>query len=489
MKKGFVWFVLAVSVVFFLTGCASTGSASGASGAASDSVGAASGASEAAHTYEDTLFDSSYVHRVDITIAEADWDDLLANPLEKTKYKASIEIDGELFDEVSVATKGNSSLAFVAADGLSRYSYKVNFSKYDKNQTYHGLNKMNLHNGFYDTTYMKDYFSYEIFRQAGVDAPLTSFVWLTVNGEDRGLYLAVEDEAESFLDRTLGGEGVIYKPESSDLGLTVEKVNAVRANGLPMAKETHGSDLAYKDDDIASYPDIFKNNETKAKEADNLAVIAALKHLSTGTDLEDYLHTAQIISFFAAHNFLLNYDSYTAGMLHNLVLFIHDGKLGLLPWDYNLSYATFVPAITNMAIENATDILNQGIDSPLFLIEDDSRPMWSWIVNDPQYLAAYHDALDDLIAYFESGKFEEEARAMHDLLLPYVEKDPTAFYDLDAFERGFETLVEFCKRRAQSIRLQLDGKLATRNADQRDQDKVDASDLVVFEMGGPDWVY
>ena len=78
---------------------------------------------------------------------------------------------------------------------------------------------------------------------------------------------------------------------------------------------------------------------------------------------------------------------------------------------------------------------------------------------------------------------------MHDLLLPYVEKDPTAFYDLDAFERGFETLVEFCKRRAQSIRLQLDGKLATRNADQRDQDKVDASDLVVFEMGGPDWVY
>ena len=68
-------------------------------------------------TYENTLFDSSYVHRINITIAQEDWNDLLTNPLEKTKYKADIEIDGELVEEVSFATKGNSSLAFVAADG------------------------------------------------------------------------------------------------------------------------------------------------------------------------------------------------------------------------------------------------------------------------------------------------------------------------------------------------------------------------------------
>ena len=91
---------------------------------------------------------------------------------------------------------------------------------------------------------MKDYVSYEAFRAAGVPAPLTSYVWLTVNGEDRGLYMAVEDLSESFLERNHGGAGVIYKPESSDLGLTLEKVQAIYANGLPMATDPHGADLA-----------------------------------------------------------------------------------------------------------------------------------------------------------------------------------------------------------------------------------------------------
>ena len=440
-------------------------------------------------TYENTLFEAGYVHKIDIRIAQEDWDDLLANPLEKTKYKADVEIDGELVEQVSFATKGNSSLAFVAADGNSRYSFKVNFGKYNKGQTYYGLNKLNLQNSFYDTTYLKDYLSYEIFREAGVPAPITSYVWLTINGQDQGLYFAVEDLSESFLSRVYEGEGVIYKPESSDLGLTIEKVEAVRANGLPMAQDTHGSDLVYVDDNPDSYPDIFKNNETKAKEKDTLAVIAALKALSEGTDLESYLYTSQIISYFAAHNFVLNYDSYTAGMLHNLILYEGNGKLALLPWDYNLSYGTFVHAITNEVTEDATDILNMGIDSPLFRTDDESRPMWRWIVSDEQYLQQYHEALDALISgYFESGRFEKEIREIYEMLLPYVEKDPTLFYSVEEFRHGFEVLVDFCLRRAESVRRQLDGTLATVNSEQNAADKVEASDLFLMDMGGPDWV-
>ena len=444
---------------------------------------------ERPRTYENTIFDQSYVHRVDIRIQEADWNDLLSNPLEKTKYKVDIEIDGEVFKEVSFATKGNSSLAFVAAGGSSRFSYKVNFGKFNKGQTYYGLNKLNLHNVIFDTTYMKDYVSYEAFRAAGVPAPLTSYVWLTVNGEDRGLYMAVEDLSESFLERNHGGAGVIYKPESSDLGLTLEKVQAIYANGLPMATDPHGADLIYTDDNPDSYPDIFKNNETKAKKADNEAVVAALKALSERTDLEKHLDTDEIISYFAVHNFLLNFDSYTAGMLHNLVLYADNGKLALLPWDYNLSYGTFVSAVTNEVLENATDIVNYGIDTPLLCTDEESRPMWTWIVNDEFYLDRYHDALDTLVSdYYESGKFESEARALYEMILPYVEKDPTAFYSVEEFKQGFEVLIEFCKRRAQSVRKQLEGSLSGTNAEQKGEDKVDASDIDVMLMGGPDWV-
>ena len=54
---------------------------------------------------------------------------------------------------------------------------------------------------FYDNTWMKDLVSYRLFRDAGVEVPLVSNVWLTVNGTDQGLYMAVEDVNAGFLNR------------------------------------------------------------------------------------------------------------------------------------------------------------------------------------------------------------------------------------------------------------------------------------------------
>ena len=162
-------------------------------------------------TYETLLFDTSFVHTLDVTIADGDWADLLANPTEKTKYKVNVTIDGETVEKV------------------------FNFGKYVDGQTYYGLNKLNLSNIYADATYMKDYISYEIFRQAGVEAPLTSYVWLTINGEDQGLYLAIEDISESFLDRVNEGEGVLYKPEAEALDVVDADVAQPAQGKAPMA--------------------------------------------------------------------------------------------------------------------------------------------------------------------------------------------------------------------------------------------------------------
>ena len=151
MKRVLYLLILLVSVILSVTGCSSTSVT----------------AENTAEGPKD-LFDDRCVHRIDVRIADADWEDLLANPLEKTKYKVDIEIDGVLVEDVSFATKGNSSLAFVVADGnSSRYSFKVNFGKFVDGQTFNGLDKLNLNNNFADATNMRDYFSYEVFRQAG----------------------------------------------------------------------------------------------------------------------------------------------------------------------------------------------------------------------------------------------------------------------------------------------------------------------------------
>ena len=168
--------------------------------------------------YADTLFDTSTVHEINVELAEDDWKDLLANPLEKTKYKADVTIDGEKVENVSFATKGNTSLSQVASSDSDRYSFKINFGKYEKGQTYQGLDKLNLNNIMSDATYMKDYLSYMIMREAGVSASLTSYVALSVNGELHGLYIAIEDVSDSMLERSgESSDGALYKPETERL--------------------------------------------------------------------------------------------------------------------------------------------------------------------------------------------------------------------------------------------------------------------------------
>ena len=163
-------------------------------------------------SYENKLFDTSYVHTINVEIADDDWEDLKANPTQKTKYQVDITIDGETINDVSFSTKGNTSLSSVSSDSDSdRYSFKVNFGKYVENQTYYGLNKLNLNNIYADATYMKDYISYKIFDEAGVDSQLVSYVDIQINGEEFGLYLAIEDISESYLNRTNDGEGELYK--------------------------------------------------------------------------------------------------------------------------------------------------------------------------------------------------------------------------------------------------------------------------------------
>ena len=69
------------------------------------------------------------------------------------------------------------------------------------------------------------------------------------------------------------------------------------------------------------------------------------------------------------------------------------------------------------------------------------------------------------------------------MIRPYVEKDPSAFYTLDEFDKAVETLKVFCEKRAESISKQLGGTLGSTTDTQKAEDKVDASGLKLSDMG------
>lgn len=209
--------------------------------------------------YETRLFDTSSVHTIDIVMDE--WEDFLET-CENEEYAAcSVVIDGEAYKNVGIRAKGNTSLSSVAAYGNNRYSFKIEFDQYDSTKSYYGLDKISLNNIIQDNTYMKDYLCYQMMGAFGVPSSLCSYVYITVNGEDWGLYLAVEGVEESFLQRNYGSDyGELYKPDSTDMG-------GGRGNGAGFDPE--------------EMDDLFKDNESSVIESEDTSSQAASDSAST----------------------------------------------------------------------------------------------------------------------------------------------------------------------------------------------------------------
>ena len=167
--------------------------------------------------YETSLFDRSKVHTLDIVIN--DWDSFIETCENEEYSPCNVVIDGEAVKNVGIRGKGNTSLSSVKSMGSSRYSFKIEFDQYENGKSYHGLDKLCLNNIIQDNSYMKDYIAYTLMNDFGVDTPLCSYVYITVNGEDWGHYLAVEAVEESFLERNYGSDyGELYKPDSMSFG-------------------------------------------------------------------------------------------------------------------------------------------------------------------------------------------------------------------------------------------------------------------------------
>ncbi len=167
--------------------------------------------------YEARLFDTSTVHTIDIVMD--DWDSFIDTCTNEEYALCSVVIDNEAYKNVAIRAKGNTSLTQVDSYGNDRYSFKIEFDHYDSTKSYYGLDKLSLNNIIQDNTYMKDFLTYQMMQKLGADAPLCSYVNITVNGEDWGLYLAVESIEEAFLERNYGSDyGELYKPDSMSMG-------------------------------------------------------------------------------------------------------------------------------------------------------------------------------------------------------------------------------------------------------------------------------
>ena len=485
--------------------------------------------------YETALFDTSSILSVNIQMDEADWNDMLENATAETYYQCNVEVNGTMFYQVGIRPKGNTSLSAIANDDTTdRYSFKLEFDHYVDGQTCFGLDKLILNNNYADATNLKEALIYDMYQYLGADASLYNYAKISVHGDYWGVYLALEGVEDSFQLRNYGTEsGELYKPESMDMGggkaqdrpdgmpegtedgkdfgnggppdapnqtNTPNQTDAAE-NAEPgqrpegdaeqpggMDRNSGGADLNYTDDDLDSYETIWDGEVTKTNQADHERVVKALKNIAEGNDLETYMDIDNLLRYMAVHVFSVNEDSLSGTMAHNYYLYESDGKLNLIPWDYNLALGGMggmgggMPGGSGETEESsgATSVVNSPIDDAF-----SGTDFFDTLLENETYHSQYEAYLQQLVSeYINGGGFDAFYERVRSQIDELVETDPTAFYSYDEYETAAETLYQVVKLRGQSIQGQLDGTIPSTEEAQRDSDAlVDASDLDLSVMG------
>ena len=350
--------------------------------------------------YVNKYFQRDKVMEVNIEIDEADWNQMMADPTAEEFVTATVIVNGDVYPSVRVRTKGNSSLRSVAGSDSNRYSFKLNFNDIVQNQTLAGLTQLNLNNNFSDPSYMREYLSYQIFEEMGVDVPAFSYTAVSINGEYFGLYLAVESILEPYLERSFGDiTGDLYK--------------------------SVGNTLKYNGDNPSDYTGL--EVKSTLKNADWSKLIKMLGALNNGGDIEKYLDVDAALRYIAVSTALVNFDSYQGNFGHNYYLYEQNGLFTILPWDLNMSFGGF---------SFGGDASNVYIDEPTQGALAD-RPLIAKLFENEEYLQTYHGYLEQVATkYLSGGYLEAETARLFELISDYVRTDPTAFYTYKQFEQS-----------------------------------------------------
>lgn len=235
-----------------------------------------------------------------------------------------------------------------------------------------------------------------------------------------------------------------------------------------------GANLNYTDDELDSYETIWDGEITTTTKADHKRVVTALKNISEGNDLKDYMDIDNLLRYMAVHVFSVNEDSLSGTMAHNYYLYETGGKLNLIPWDYNL-------ALGGMGSSNdATSVVNDAIDNAF-----SGTNFFDTLMEDETYHSQYYAYLQQLVSeYINGGGFDAFYERVRSQIDELVETDPTAFYSYDEYLTAVDTLYQVVKLRGESIQGQLDGTIPSTESTQRSSDAlVDASTLDISVMG------
>lgn len=226
-------------------------------------------------------------------------------------------------DNVGIRMKGNTSRTDFYDKKEGQYNlihFKVDFGE----RTFATLEKLELRwNKNDDSTYVREYYAYEMYRDFGVLAPHINLATMQVAGEHQGVFTVCEPVDDVFLDKYVAKTdqgGDLYKCNWAGIG-----ANLTKACSVGIENEETGEFYNYD----------LKTNKTESKHAKMKNLLAVLNRKGvTKEDIAKVVDMDNFLAFEAVTYFTGNPDDIRNDYNNYYIYFLKSsGKAILIPYD------------------------------------------------------------------------------------------------------------------------------------------------------------
>lgn len=245
------------------------------------------------------------VSAVNLTLPQTSFDTLNNNTSTTVYQHASVSItsaDGHVdsFADIGVRIKGQATRTNL----YGKAPLKLKFDAFVPGQKYMGLTRMTLNSMVQDPSFVHEDTIYRLFRAMGVIAPRTTYSWVTLNGNDFGLYMNVESVDSQMLKRWVSAKHLY-------------------------SSNCYGADITFN----RSW--CYDTNYGDADRSDLQAAINVSQYDGDQwwTEVNKIADMTEVINLMATDIYTSNWDGYTDVVQNNYyMVFDNDGKLRIIPW-------------------------------------------------------------------------------------------------------------------------------------------------------------
>ncbi|MBX3375178.1 MAG: CotH kinase family protein [Phycisphaeraceae bacterium] len=351
------------------------------------------------------LYDTAVLRTISLTFHDADWWPLLQqNYASQTNILADLEMEGVVHPDVGVRIRGNTSYLALPS-GSQKVSFNIEMDFVDPDQDLLGYKSLNLNNGFHDPTFCREVV-YNNFVAKYMPNSLANHVLLTINGENWGVYINVQQYNKALLRRYFADED----------GLRIKCANNPNGPGLRYNGPDPSGYTGYEIKDDGGLADPWQALIAVCNVVTN-------EPLTTWENIDALFAIDPSIWSVVLENLLTDDDSY-----------VNKGA------DFML-YRDPVDGRMHLHQTDANETFTQATWSPTRNFTAASKPVLSHVLAVPELRQRYMAHMRTAMSELNWASFGPEFAAMRDRIDAAVQADPKKLYTYAQFLANFTATV------------------------------------------------